>query len=214
MTRGQMRTMLRRRLQEVTAAQWTDATLNTYLGLGLYYMEGVVLKIDPEAFIYTDTQDSVVSQSDYPIPANFMYEVGVYRLVSGEYIWMDKIPMTNIRRNTSTEYTNPYDTGYGRRGRYIVVYPTPSVATGDYLKVEYVPWLSMGDDDDVPDLSIGLHEGIVYRAEMIALGDTAQEALRAKEDLEKLEANVTAFYKPSMGRDMVTMEDVSSFEVE
>lgn len=214
MTLLQLRTMLRRRLQEVTASQWTDATLNLNLNQGLRFMQTKIIKIDPEAFIYTDLQDSIENESDYPVPAGTLSVVQIYKLVSGDYVSLDQIPMTYLRRNENTDYSNPYDAGFGMRGRYIVVHPTPTVATVDFLKIEYVPWLTMGADSDVPELSLGLHDGIVYRAEMISLGDTAQEAVRAKEDLGTVIDDIHLYYKRYQGREHIVLDDVTGFEVQ
>ena len=146
------------------------------------------------AFVYTDTQNIVANQADYPMPVNSMFEVGVYKLSGSTYGWLDHMEMPHLQMAQGGNYANPYSAGYTRKGRYIVLVPTPTTALTAGLKLEYVPWLTMGSDSDVPDIDIGLHEGIVYRAEMIALGDTAQEAVKALEDLRAVVEDLESYY--------------------
>lgn len=201
-TRVQLRTMLQRRLQDTENAQWTNAVLNEYLNYGYQYMEKRILEVDPMAFIYTDTATITSAVSDYPMPSNSMWEVGVYTrgTSTGDFVWQDKIELPLIQAGGSPNWrSNPYTTGYGRRGRYIVLYPTPSATVTAGLQLEFVPWLTMGSDTDVPELDVGLHDGIVYRAEEIALGDTAQEAVKAREDLSQVVTDISRYYRRSGG---------------
>lgn len=201
-TRVQLRTMLQRRLQDTENAQWTNAVLNEYLNYGYQYMEKRILEVDPMSFIYTDTAALTVDVSDYPMPSNSMWEVGVYirGTVGGAYAWLDKIELPWIQAGGSANWdVNPFTSGYGRRGRYLVIHPTPSGTIAAGLKLEFVPWLTMGSDTDVPELDVGLHDGIVYRAEEIALGDTAQESVKAREDLAQVVTDISRYYRRSGG---------------
>lgn len=196
-TRNQLRTMLKRRLQDTANAQWSDAVLNDYLNFGYQYMEKRILEVDPMAFIYTDTASLTNAVPDYPMPANSMWEVGVYiKGAGGDYAWLDYIELPWIQAGGSANWdSNPFTSGYSRKGRYLVIYPTPTSTIATGLKLEYVPWLTMGSDTDVPELDVGLHEGIVYRAEEIALGDTAQEAVKAREDLSQMVTDISRYYR-------------------
>jgi hypothetical protein len=209
MTRAQQLTMLRRRLQEVTAAQWTDAVLNTNLNLGLSYMQKKVLVVDPEAFIYTDTTPLVNAQRDYPKPVGFNYEIAVYISTNGgtSYTLADAVDYRTIIEAEASGVC------YAHKGRFFVLYPTPSGASAAGLKIEWVPTLSMGSDDDVPDLNTNLHEGIVYRAEMISLGDTSQEAQVAAVELKAVVDDIKMYYRKSAVPERIR-HDFSKWDVE
>ena len=215
-TRTQLRAMLQRRLQDTANSQWTDAVLNDYLNHGLQYMQKRILEVDPMAFVYTDTATLTSSVSDYPMPSNSMWEVGVFirESAGGEYTWLDRIERPWLQAGGSANWqANPFPSGYARKGRYIVIHPTPTLTIATGLKLEYVPWLTMGSDADVPEVDIGLHEGIVYRAEEIALGDTAQEAIKAKEDLGQVVTDISRYYRRSGGMQRLNpMETMAQYQ--
>lgn len=205
MTLVQLRTMLRRRLQEVSAAQWTDSTLNSNLNLGLQYMQRKIQAIDPLWVIYTDTTPLVSSQRDYPKPVGCKFEVFLYVVAAATDTSQD--PLTRVDYESIVKQDEHLDLNgsYAHKGRFFSIYPTPS-STANYLKLEWVPTLSMGSDSDVPDLVTDLHEGIVYRAEMISLGDTAQEATRAKEDLAEILNDLPRYYVKSAVPDRIKID--------
>jgi hypothetical protein len=208
-TRTQLRSWLQRRLQDSGNAQWADADLNTYLNASLQYIEKEILKVDPMAFIYQDTASIVSGTQYYPMPSNSMFEVGVYtKATGGEYGWLDYIELPWIQAGSSSNWeSNPFSTGYSRAGRYLVLYPSPTLSVTDGIKLEYVPWLTMGADTDVPEIDAGLQEGIVYRAEEIALGDTAQEAIKAKEDLAQVIQAIPLYYRRRGGVQRLSPQD-------
>ena len=217
-TRAQLRNMLKRRLQDTGNAQWTNAVLNDYLNHGLQYMQKRILEVDPMAFVYTDTATLTVDVADYPMPANSMWEVGVFTkaTATADYAWLDRIERPWLQAGGSTNWeANPFSAGYARKGRYLVIHPTPTATIAAGLKLEYVPWLTMAADTDVPEVDVGLQEGIVYRAEEIALGDTAQEAVKAKEDLAQIVTDISRYYRRSGGiQRMNPMETMSDYNVD
>lgn len=201
-TRTQLRAMLQRRLQDSGNAQWADATLNMYLNFALTYVQKEIMKVDPMAFIYSDTANIVSGTAYYPMPSNSMFEIGVYtKATGGEYGWLDYVDLPWIQAGGSPNWdANPFNKGYSRWGRYLLLHPEPTASVTDGLKLEYVPWLTMGADTDVPEIDVGLQEGIVYRAEEIALGDTAQEAVKAKEDLAQTIVSIPLYYRRRGGQ--------------
>ena len=215
-TRAQLRTILQRRLQDTGQAQWATASLDVYLNFGLTYMQKEIMKVDPMAFIYEDTANLVSGTAYYPMPSNSMFEVGVYirETAGGEYKWLDYIELPWIQAGGSANWdTNPFPAGYSRAGRYLVIHPEPTSNITAGIKMEYVPWLTMGADSDVPEIDVGLQEGIIFRAEEIALGDTAQEAVKAKEDLAQVIVNIPLFYRRRGGQQRISPNStLASFE--
>jgi hypothetical protein len=176
-----MRTMLRRQLQEDTASQWSDATLNSYLNLGLQFMETAVLQHQPEAFRQVDrTTFYVADEGLIPKP------IGCMRVIDVKVKYPDDTAYTFAvyRRNdqieeaidayeSSTMESEPYWSIYGH---WVRVWPEPATDATDGIELIYVPTLTMGADSDVPLLHLHLHEGIVYKAKSVALGDTDEES--------------------------------------
>ena len=206
-TRSQLKSMLQRRLQDTGNAQWSDSTLNLYLNMGLQFMQKEILKVDPMAFIYEDTANIVSGTTHYPMPSNSMFEVGVYtrEVAGGEYGWLDYIELPGIQAGGPANWqSNPFSKGYSRAGRYLVLHPEPALSITAGISLEYVPWLTMGADTDVPEIDTGLQEGIVFRAEEIALGDTAQEAVKAMEDLAQVMVSIPQYYRRRGGVQRIT----------
>lgn len=206
-TRTILKNMLTRRLQDTGNAQWADDTLNVYLNMGLQYIQKEIMKVDPMAFIYEDTANIVSGTAYYPMPSNSMFEVAVYTrgVAGGSYEWLDYIELPWIQAGGSPNWDSiPFSKGYSRAGRYLVIYPEPTLSITAGIALEYVPWLTMGADTDVPEIDTGLQEGIVFRAEEIALGDTAQEAVKAKEDLSQVITAIPQYYRRRGGVQRLT----------
>lgn len=193
--------MLRRRLQEVTAAQWTDAVLNDYLNLGLAFMQGKIMEIDPLFVVYTDDTILSATISDYPRPDGCMFEIFLRISEDGGTTFSDPLIKADLNElyDTAETYDFSYsgEQHYARKGRFFRLASLPAADRANGLEITYVPTLSMGADTDVPDIHTIIHEGVVYRGEMIALGDTAEESVRAKEDLGAILESLPLYYHES-----------------
>lgn len=201
MNREQTRDMLRRRLQETTAAQWTDATLNLYINMGLRFMHRRIQEKEPSAIIYTFVANTVASLGKYRKPSALQYENSfkVKFSSSGNYIECDLVTMDDIDSYdggtlTDASTTNPI---YAHDGDYYEVRPKPSSAVTKGLKVKGPPILSVSADADVPDIRVDFHEGVVYKAEALALADTAEEPINALRDLQEIVADINNNYVKS-----------------
>jgi hypothetical protein len=174
-TRVIMRTWLRRRLQETTADQWSDATLNYYLNEGLHFMQQEIEKLEPEAFIYEDTANIVSAQRLYAWPSNMKREVEVKVKVTStatEYTILkrrDRRTVNNPLVGTQSTQANTY----AHQGRYLLLQATPTANVTDGIWLTYVPVLEMGADSDVPNIPVDIHIGIVLAAQLYAFGDSS-----------------------------------------
>lgn len=174
--------MLRRQLQEDTASQWSNATLNSYLNLGLQFMQTAVLQHDPEAFFEIDRTDFYDADNGLvPQP------VGCIRInkVKVMYDGNDSYLTATWKRNdVIDQYEEDLDEAdyvdepyWTMKGQWIRIWPEANATTiTDGIELLFVPTLTMGSDADVPLINLHLHEGIVYRAKSIALGDTDEES--------------------------------------
>lgn len=175
-TRGTLRTHLRRRLQEPTASNWSDATLNDYLNIGYQVAQEEVEVIDPERFLYVDTANVVKDQAFYAMPSNSKAPRRLrYKSSSGgdlmdipERKLSDLLPVDFQTTRGRTD-SSPV---WARHGRYILIDPAPSQNVTDGLELTYVPALVMSSDADVPEVDLNLQYAIVLVAHLIALADT------------------------------------------
>ena len=170
MNRATIHTLVRKRINEATADQWSDADVNSAINVGYQQMEMVILESDPDAFIKVDRAALVVTQHEYAKPASLIHEIDVSILdsVSGDY---DVIKMGNyhdVRGRGSSEVQQ-----YAHYGRYIFLGPAPDAALAAGLQIVYVPALVLSVAASVPQLAQAYHTAIVISAAITLIGETA-----------------------------------------
>ncbi len=186
MTRNEMRTILARHLQDPNDTIWSEAVKNTYLGLGLQFMQSSIMQFAPEAFQEVSTTN-LISTGDwpmlYPKPQGLLKVIKVEVQESGEDDYSQAFKRRNdqidqfVLGNEATSLKH-----WAQKGRWVRIYPTPSAASTDGLRLTFVPTLAMGADTYVPDIPLMLHKGIILMARLEALGDTDEDVDQATLD--------------------------------
>lgn len=198
-TRTQMRTILRRRLNEVTADQWQDADLNDLINHAYQRMEMDILSVNPDAFISTYRADIVLNQQLYEKPAGFNYETAFKILDTGTstYKRVDLVDYhVGLDRTGDQEGTK-----YSHFGSYFFLSPKPGQNLAAGIELDFVPTLSMTADTDVPKVALPLHMGIIHHAAIMAFGETGEDVKRELELLSTIVNKIPAYYlKTSAGQ--------------
>ena len=186
------------------ALQWSDTTLNLYIDKGLQYMHRQIMKIDPEAIVYTATLDVTASTADYPRPANMQRDMYVYQKASASaaYGLLEYTPYYKVAEAVAGSSL----TGYARKGRFVVLIPTPTASVTAGMKLEYIPTLTIGADTDTPDIVEDIHEGIVFRAEMLSMGDCGLDAPTAEKELAAIIVDLPLYYKKTEAPQRVELD--------
>ena len=200
-TRGQMRTWLRRRLQEVSAAQWTDSVLNDYINEGLRELADAIKEVSPEFIVYTDKHDIVADERLYPYPDSMDTLLEVWYRTSAS---ADATRLEYRRRKSQDDLdSSGSEVSYSIEGRYIRMSPKPPAAITDGLEVKYVPILSLADDTEVPKVPANLHKAAVLSAQIFALGDTAEttDKSQVREELDRMLIRAKSVYDPNRDAD-------------
>lgn len=210
MTLAQLRTMVRRRLQEDVADQWSDSELNDLINVALQRMQTAIMRVHPEAFISIATANVVVGSTlqarFYSLPPGFWYETMLELLgTDGEYA---KLERKSYREARAADEGS--DAFYARHGQYFVLAPAPAAAVTNGLRVTFVPTLSLSADTDVPAIPVGLHAGIVLWAHLFALPESgeaeAQESVRR--DLKALTDEIPLVYLESASDPAYLVPDI------
>jgi len=194
MTRLDLRTLLRRRLQEGTADNWSDAILNTILDHALSRMIGEVKRVDPFAFVTTSLVNTVSGTATYAKPADAwgIYEVALLDSATSEYRPIKRIEYDLTRPPNSLTSAPTYgDTTWYHFGTSVGIYPTPTASVTNGLRYTYFPNDTFADDSDSPTFHVSLHYGVVLWAAMIAIGETEDDAKFAKYKVELQEILAT-----------------------
>lgn len=187
--------LLRRRLHEVVADDFSDPELIDLINAGILWVQKEVLKYDPLAFIEVTKVPLSRGVDLYPKKQGSWWEMEVgYKATSDVlgYIPLEKKDYA-IARTMSTG-SSPV---YCHVGRFYGIYPVPAEDVADGLRVLHVPSLTVAALTDVCDLHLNLHHAVVMKAQKLAmpeLGDS-QDAV-SKELTEEL-ADIPLYYQKS-----------------
>jgi hypothetical protein len=203
-----MRTLLRRRLQEVEADNWQDTDLNDLLNLGLHEVQKRIVSVDPFAFLWIDTTHLVQGQSLYKKPVGFWYEYELNLLDTTA----NPPRYTRMVRN---DYEALRDAGtgnaaqYAHAGQYFFIAPAPEAAVASGLQILWMPSLEMAVDSDVPDIHFAMHNAVVVATQLITFGETgvAREAIAAEyEGLANPEVIARYYHRSAADLDQIKID--------
>lgn len=196
MTRGQIRTKLRRRVQEEvgdSAGGWTDAELNAEINVAYAWVQKEIFKVSPEAHLFWDYMNTTASTSWYPLPETFgISEVGIKTAASDtDWARLGKKIYDDIRSlATTTSY-------YAQRGQWIGIFPAPAAGVTNGLQLVHSPIMSLSADTDVPRIKTPTHEAIVLKAKAQVLGDLDSESAKNRQDLADIINDLPLWYEMS-----------------
>lgn len=205
MTLATIRTMLRRRLNEQTADNWDDNTLDIIINLAYALVQKQVRKVDPEALIFWDYRDTTVDVNWYEKPSGTRgpVEVGLKSSASDTtYTALVRKPYWIARDWTG-------DPVYCHRGNYIGIFPAPTVSVTSGLSFLHAPTDTLAVDADVPKLESTLHYAVVLWASLIAKGETPEDDAKDAKELQRIIGDIPFDYGTiDLGQPMAFSADV------
>lgn len=205
-----MRTILRRRLHDNpddhSARTWSDSDLLVLLNLGYQREQQTILQMSPEAWLKTvlmDTQNDSNGrpQKKYPKPPDMWWEVelavkdSTAADVTDGYRPLERDDYDLIAHRNATNNVD----GYAEFGQFFFINPPPLGGIVDGLRLTYVNILSLTDDDGlgamVPAIPVPLHDAIVVWAERIAKGETDEDSIKLKTEVDAINEILPNFYQ-------------------
>jgi len=194
MTRAQIKTLFRRRVHDVEGIQWSDAEQNDLINLAYAKVQKEIVKVRPDAFLYWDYMNLTAGVSLYPLPATFgVRRVGVKAAASdttytklSKKEWeavMDGLGDGSLRQY----YALPNDIWLG-------IYPAPTSTIVNGIELVHTPILALSDDAEVPRIKLPLHDAIALWAVVIAKGETDEDGMLAKNELNNLIDDLPFWY--------------------
>jgi hypothetical protein len=191
MTRGTIRTLVRRRLNEEVADNWDDTTLDTLINLAYALILKQVRKVDPEAVLFWDYRNSVAGTSWYKKPSGTRgpVEVGL-KATSADTDWtaLKRVPYHIARDHTGS------DTVYCHRGEYIGIFPAPSASVTSGIQFLHAPTDTLATDSEVPKLEQTLHYAIVLWATLLAKGESPEDDTKDAKELQRIIGDIPHDY--------------------
>jgi len=192
MNRSTMRTLLRRRIQEETADDWSDDDLNTLMNLAYALVAKQVRKVDPEAIMHWEYRDTVADTNWYELPEGTrgMSSVGL-KLNSSDTTYTDLRRTSHRVARTEANASEPV---YCIRGQYLGIFPAPTAAITNGIELIHAPTPTLAEETDVPKLEATLHYAIVCWATLLAKGESVEDDTKDANELRRILADIPDDY--------------------
>lgn len=195
MTRLQLRTLLRKRIQEVTADQWTDSDLNLLMEMALYDLEKEILSERGDAFIRISTCPRTANKTRFLLPAGCIKTVNVEvkTSASSEYLKLKPRKSHKMMEDGSAPVSDkPY---YDVLGKWLEIRPAVTTTISAGIRLRWVPTLTMDDDTVTPEPDLVLHEAIALGAKVKAFQETDEDAKADAERLQQFLSLIPRYYR-------------------
>jgi len=191
MTRGTIRTMLRRQIQDVPGVQWSSAELNEQIDATYSLVQKEIFKSFPEAHLFWDTMDVTAGTSWYPLPATFgIASIGLKSVSTATYF-------TPLKRKRYADILTvaSVEQFYSRRGQWIGIFPVPAASVTNGLEIVHTPIMSMSEDTDVPRIKTPLHPAIALWAKLLLLGELDSQPDETANRLREMLSDIPNWYE-------------------
>jgi hypothetical protein len=195
---SQIRTVVRRYVQDTGSVEWSDAEVNQNINDAYYDLQMELQMSNPEAIIAWDTIKLNNDDDWYPKPPTFgIIQIGIKTAASD----------TSFKRIFPKNYEDilpetgggPADTFYyAERGDWFAIFPRPTTAVEDGIQVVHRPIDTLTADTDVPKLKLPLHQAICLQAKVFMLSDTNEDAARDEAKLITIKERMPLLYMGSV----------------
>lgn len=172
MTLLQIRTKLRRRINDVDAQEWSDAELNGEINVAYAWVQKEIFKVKPDAHLFWDYMDQTSGTIWYPLPATFAIKEFAHKLAASDTTYTKLYPKRYDDIRDLTAGSGPY---YAMEGEWVGIFPAPDLTITNGLRIRHVPVMTLSADTDIPLIKLPLHEAIVLRAKDQIMGDLDAE---------------------------------------
>lgn len=208
-TRLQLRTYLRRRLQEQAADHWDDPELDGLLDLGTHRMQLFLMAFAPDVLIYISKANLSANDELVELPEGVwtIKMVQILNSASGKY---ERIRSKGYEELVARNQGSPSTTSteYARLAEWLYLSPTPTADVTDGVRIHYVPSHSMTSDTDIPKVPLLTHMGVVLQANVYALPEVGDEVEAVQRDLNEMRRDIQAGWWSSLDEGLVLRPDI------
>lgn len=189
MTKATILAVLRRRLQEDTADNWTDSELHELINEAYFWVQMEFYKLNPDGLVHIDYTTIEAGKSIYPWARGFMYVKELGFLDTSDPLGYRDLGQPRdfwiMRKQPPT-----VDITWSNLGRHFILFPKPDFTITDGLQKIWVGTLGLANDNDVPELPFN-HMSIVVRAQMMAYGETGDSSKELRDELADYMSGMT-----------------------
>lgn len=152
MTRAQIKTLVRGWLDDPNGTYFIDTDVNTWINLAHRQLQMMLLQAGNNWYMKPVESYTVVGQSDYLFPSDFMVEHRIEVILSGSGTTENRQPLVAISTNEQdfvpTTSGNPA-CYYIKKDRFTI---SPTPATAQLMRLYYSPLVTdLAADSDTPD---------------------------------------------------------------
>jgi len=204
-----LRTLLRRRLGEITADNWTDVLLDELINLAYSMVYKEVRRVEPDAITHWSYRNTVAGTSWYQKPQDTrgLLRVGYMGTLVAPAVYTQLFP----KPIEIAESWNGTDPVYCTRGIFVGIFPAPTVSVVNGLEFQHTPTPTLALDTDSPDLEASLQYAIILWACLLAKGESPESDSKEASQLQTILADIPNDYgQPSLDRPMQLSIDILS----
>ena len=199
----QMRRWARRRLLDTGAQQrFNDADIDSALNVGAQQVQAEIDRVNKNAFRRIVLRDLEADTYRYQNPRGLLRYVSVQckyptftKYVKADPTTEDEIenPDSELRRS----YPNAGGVFFAVSGGELILFPTPTAAVEDGLRLRYIPVLGMSqDDDDLDDLGLlqPFHIAVILWGVKLLLPEDGEDSKGVDAEIMKVMDRVPDYY--------------------
>lgn len=172
MLRSEIRSMVRRHIQETTADNFADADLNTLINTAYQLVVKQVRRVSPDEFLTTALVNTAIGTSLYNKPAGARRILEV-ALLAADGVTYNALPYRNYVDAVAA--TSSEDPVFTIRGQQYGIYPAPTAVVVNGIRVTYQPTVTLAADGDTPLVEDTLQYAIALWAALLAKGESPED---------------------------------------
>lgn len=192
---------VRRRLLDTGAKQrFSDGDITSALNVGAQLVQVEIQKVAPDAFRRVYLRNSTANIYRYQVPRGLLrINKAFVRYTDGAAFLAMSLTTQGMIEDPASYLNDGSQTGvfYAVAGGELLVFPTPTTAVEDAIKLLYVPALSMSTkDDDLEDmgLAVTLHMAVVLWAVKLLKPEDAEDIKSVDAEIVKIMDQVPTLY--------------------
>lgn len=196
MTLARLRAVLRRRLQEQLADNWTDSELDELINEAYVWVQLQFYQSNPDGLIHIDYTTLEVDKSFYPWARGFISVKEMGYLDSSDPLGYRDLGASREFWLTRRQQSIPDEISWSNLGRHFSISPVPTETISNAIRKIWVGTLTLANDNDVPELPFN-HMSIAVKAQVMAYAETGDDTKGLKEELTDYLSGIAAIPQSS-----------------
>jgi len=198
MTLARMRAILRRRVQEDLAGNWTNSELDELINEAYVWVQLQFYQSNPDGLIHIDYTTLEVGKSFYPWARGFISikemayldtsdPLGYRDLGAARDFWVNRFKPAQLD-----------DISWSNLGRHFALFPVPPATITNAIRKIWTGTLTLANDNDIPEIPFN-HMTVVVKAQMMCYAETGGDTKDLKVELDDYMSGIGAIQPSNQG---------------